>query len=95
MSQNCQPRLPAEQRTFYSSNVADGELCFRHVQQGQVIGPLFRCESWPSPEAPSRLRVTGRIWNQSQLTKVLPTLFGAADGVGGMPTLAQSQRHAA
>jgi hypothetical protein len=52
-------------------------------------------QGWPGPDAPRRLRVTERIWNQSQLTKVLPTLFGAADGVGGMPTLAQFQRRAA
>jgi len=37
--------VPADYRTFYSSNVVEGELCFRHAEPPQAIGPAFSCES--------------------------------------------------
>ncbi len=36
---------PAELRTHHSSNVVEGDVCFRDGESGQGFGPVFRCDS--------------------------------------------------
>jgi hypothetical protein len=58
--------LPADYQTFFSSNVADSEVCFRHGPRTHGFAPVFHCESCGFTFCP--VCTTG-VWREDEVGK--------------------------